>query len=147
MRLVKDSNDDIFTEIYPHFVYLSKTEKGLNVVKKLIIELIDSTSQKMLVSKVLENSEDFIDDYYCNYAIQLMVQLWPISITQELFMLIVGKIKQYSLQKSSSNVVETMICSSPSHIRSAYFNEIASLNDIHGTPLMQYYSKVGSEIT
>ena len=147
MRLVKDFKDDIFTEIYPHFVYLSKTEKGLNVVKKLIIELIDSTTQKMLVSKVLENSKDFIDDYYCNYAIQLMVQQWPINITQELFMLIIGKIKQYSLQKSSSNVVETMICCCPLYIRSAYFNEIASLSDIHGIPVTQYFSKAGSEIT
>ena len=146
MGLVKDFNDELFIEIFPHFVPLSKTEKGLNVIKKLIIAINDYTTQKKLAQVVLENSSVFIDDYYSNYAIQLMVQQWPINITQQLFMLICGRIKQYSLQKSSSNVVETMICYSPPHIRSLYFHEIASLPDLYGTLMIQFSSRAASAI-
>ena len=136
MCFVKDYKDDIFEEILPHFIYLSQTEKGLNVAKKLVVSLKCKTAQGLIVTKV-KTAVSFIDDFYSNYVIQLIIQSWPIEVVQELFYLICGKIREYSLQKSSSNVVETMISYSPDHIRQKYFEEIASLPNLESTLFTQ----------
>ena len=129
MHLIKDHNDPIYNEIFSQFIFLSKTEKGLNVVKKLINELKDLVGQQAIIKLVLENASEYIEDFYCNYVIQLIVQCWPIEVIRPVFLLISDKIRQYSLQKSSSNVVETMISCAPMDIKSKYFKEIAEMND------------------
>jgi len=131
MHLIKSENDDIYLEILPNFVSLSKTEKGLNVIKKLIIEIRWEKPQQTLINLVLANQKDFLEDFYCNYAIQLMVQTWRTDMTVSLFSLILGKIKQYSLQKSPSNVVETMIVNSDPQMRAQYLKEIKEMVDLH----------------
>ena len=134
MCFVKDYKDEIFEEILPHFVYLSQTEKGLNVAKKLVSSLKCKTAQGLIVAKV-KNAVGFIEDFYSNYVIQLIIQSWSIDVVQELFHIINGKIQEYSLQKSSSNVIETMIYYSPEDIRRKYFEEIASLPNIDSTDI------------
>jgi hypothetical protein len=137
MCLVKDHKDQIFEEVIPHVIFLSKTEKGLNLVKKLVSSLKCKVAQSMIISKIKEDSTDYIENFYSNYVIQLILQCWPMESIQDLFPLICGRIKEFSLQKSSSNVIETMICYSPPEIRRKYFEEIASLPDLYSKRLTQ----------
>lgn len=137
MYLVKDHKDQIFEEIIPHVIFLSKTEKGLNVVKKLVSSLKCKIAQSIIISKIKEDATDYIENFYSNYVIQLIVQCWPMEVIRDLFPLICGKIKELSIQKSSSNVIETMICYSPPEMRRKYFAEIASLPDLYSKQLIQ----------
>ena len=68
MHLIKNEADEIFLEILPHFISLSKTEKGLSVTKKLVSELKSEKAQLMIMEQVKDNVQTFFDDFYCNYA-------------------------------------------------------------------------------
>ena len=142
MKLIKGQQDEIFQEVLPLFAALCKNERGLNVMKKMIIELKDLQAQLNIIEIVRQNGNMFIEDCYCNYAIQLIVQIWPNEITSDIFKLICGKILSYCLERSSSNVVETMIIYSPSHIKKLYFDEILSLSNVHGILLNSYITKL-----
>ena len=141
MKLIKGSQDEIFQEILPQFVTLCKNERGLNVMKKMIAELKDIESRLAIIEIVKQNGRLFIENYYCNYAIQLIVQIWPSDITVDIFKLICGKIMAYSLEKSASNVIETMIIYSTPPIQKLYFDEISSLPNVHGTIITQSFCK------
>ena len=132
MRLVQDEKDWIFQEVINDFVKLAKTEKGLNVIKKLIHFVQERVpSQLIIIQIMLENPKLFISNFYANYAIQLIIQTWKVETVKPLFSLILGKIKEYSVHKCSSNVVETMMCYSPPEIRAEYIKEICSMHDLH----------------
>ena len=123
-------DDPLFQEILPNFVMLSQTEKGLNVVKSLIYELKDSQSQSVIISKIVEKAQSYIENLYSNYAFQLIVKHWPFMVTQPLFYLIFNKVQLYSLQQCSSNVVEAVLYNAPEDYRCKYMDEVIECRDI-----------------
>lgn len=131
----------------PNFTPLSKTEKGLNVIKKLIIELRWQKPQLMLVAQVLAHANNVIEDRYSNYVLQVMVQTWNNEVTVSLFGLILGKIKYYSLQKSSSPVVEAMFINCNTKMRDLYLKELIEMPDLHNKLVIQLWWKVVMGIT
>lgn len=141
MAYLTNENDSFFKEMLPNFVKLSKTEKGLNVIKKFIAFLKCEPAQ-MLVVKVIEHSYvDFIEDTYCNYATQIIIKTWPANVTAPMFPLILGKIERFSIQRASSNVVEIMMVHSPMDIKKAYFREIAQIKKLHSKLLTRNYTE------
>jgi hypothetical protein len=135
MHLIKDEKDDLFMEILPNFETLSMTEKGLNVMKRFILELKSESAQVRVVDTIMKSCLNFLENFYCNYATQLIIKTWAMPVIAPLFTLIVGKIEQFSLQKSSSNVVEVMLCHCAPDMRKLYFKELASSCDLNCTDL------------
>jgi hypothetical protein len=85
-----------------------------------------------LVIKAIEQSYiDFVEDTYCNYATQIIINTWPPGVTTPLYQLILGKIERFSIQRAASNVVEAMMLHSPMEVRKAYFKEISQIKNLH----------------
>jgi hypothetical protein len=141
MAYLTNENDSFFKEILPSFAHLSKTEKGLNVIKKFIAFLKCEAAQKLVIKAIEYSYIDFIEDTYCNYATQIIIKTWPPSVTVPLFPLILGKIERFSTQRASSNVVEIMLVHSPMDIKKAYFKEIAQIKKLHSKALNRNHTE------
>jgi hypothetical protein len=141
MALLKDEDDGIFKEILLNFSALSKTEKGLNVIKKFISFLSCEAAQRQVVKEIGKWYIDFIENPYSNYATQIIIKGWSASVTAPLFPLILGKIERFSTQRVASNVVEVMLEHSPIPIRREYFKEIASIKPLHSNSINRNHSE------
>ena len=124
VRFIKGSSDELFLDLLPQVVDISKTEKGIIVIKKLLPELKDTSSQISIVNKFSERLYECIDDNYSNYALQLIVELWKSPVTDPVFGKLVGNVIKYSMEKISSNVVEKMVAVCTDYFRVQFIDEI-----------------------
>ena len=85
IKLVKSVDDDIFLELLPNLMLLSKAEKGINVVKKLIPEIKDESIQYKIVEQYTERFHECIDNCYANYAIQTIIDNWKSPVIDKLY--------------------------------------------------------------
>jgi hypothetical protein len=125
VRFIKGPSDELFLDLLPQVVDISKTEKGIIVIKKLLPELKDTSSQISIVHKFSERLYECIDDSYSNYALQLIVELWKSPVTDPIFGKLIGNVIKYSMEKISSNVVEKMVAVCTDSFRSQFISEIA----------------------
>lgn len=133
VQYITDISDPIFNEVMANFVMLSQTEKGLNVVKELIALLSDSKAQLQIVDMIVKNAQSYIENQYSNYATQLIVKKWSVEVTRPLFLSIIGKVRYYSMQKCSSNVVEAFLYNAPEEFKVRYIDELAHSKNLTGT--------------
>jgi len=125
-QYIEDEKDPLFLVILPYFISLSHTEKGLNMVKKLVVSLKCKKAQFFLLQKILEDPIDYISDPYCNYSYQLIIQNWEFSVTEPLFKAVCGNVICLSNQKYSSNVIEVLFENAPCSIMSEYISELCA---------------------
>ncbi len=135
MPYITNSEDPIFKEILDNFVMLSQSEKGLNVIKSLIITLKNSHAQALIVAIIKERAQTYIENLFSNYAFQMIIKQWPFIVTQPLFLQIFSNVQIYSLQQCSSNVVEAVICYASEEYRLRYINELIESKDLSGMAL------------
>lgn len=124
MSFIEDERDIIFKEILHDFINLSQTEKGLNVIKKFIVELKSIHAQYLVIAQIMQNPIQYIEHYYSNYAYQLIIKHWSRECIRPLFECVVGCVCYLSNQKCSSNVIETLMTNAPVELLPIYIKEI-----------------------
>ena len=115
--------DPIIAIVVEHCKFLSLNRHGCCVVQ-LCLEIERSTSNTVMLRKVLDYCIDLMQDPYGNYVVQLVLDSYEDDVIQDVCKAVVGNITQLSTQKFSSNVVEKCIIKASDELKEKYLEEI-----------------------
>ena len=110
----KDHLTPIYKEICDNIVNIMKTKSGsCCVFPKILNNINEEDSDKMIIC-IIDNIEKLINDENANFAIQKIIKLNKGVYNNKIYNYLQDKIVKLSIQKFSSNVIETFIMNIPS---------------------------------
>lgn len=77
--------DFIFEPVFDHLIELSMDQNGLCVIKKLISKILGHEKRVKIGEKLSENVVSLVQSPYGNYAVQQVLDNWPIQYCAAIF--------------------------------------------------------------
>lgn len=115
----------IFDEILANLNQLCLNKNGLCVIK-IIIQLTKSPERQIYVIElVLRDLIELVSDPFGNYAVSEIIENWEPAICKPIFEKLSNKIFELSIQKYSSNVIETCLKHADPSTQSMFIREIS----------------------
>lgn len=137
--------------VFENFIALVTSSNGLCVVKMVIQKEYQQENFHILKNILANQALFLVQNAYGNYAIQTALEFWDIYSCEEIMTRLYGKITCLSIQKYSSNVIETCLKKSFNFFE-RFFVEITSndfcnliclLNNSFGNYVLQTAIQVG----
>ena len=110
----KDHLTPIYKEICDNIVNIMKTKSGSCCVFPKILNNINEEDSDKMINCIIDNIEKLINDENANFAIQKIIKLNKGVYNNKIYNYLQDKIVKLSIQKFSSNVIETFIMNIPS---------------------------------
>ena len=99
----------IFYPIYENLIDLALDANGLCVVKIVISKYQLGDQKDMILKTIQENVIELAQSPYGNYALQEAMEHWSLQDCEEIYQVLMKNLLQLSMQKFSSNVIETCL--------------------------------------
>jgi hypothetical protein len=113
----------IFNNIIENFKELATDKQGLCVLKKLIEFTKDPISQKAIISKILENALEYVQNAFGNFVVSEVLNQFKYETCSEIFTSIKGHYVQLSQNKFSSKFIEVCIDKAPKKVQHEIIRE------------------------
>eukprot|EP00826_Nyctotherus_ovalis_P057728 TRINITY_DN7901_c0_g1_i11.p1 TRINITY_DN7901_c0_g1~~TRINITY_DN7901_c0_g1_i11.p1 ORF type:complete len:230 (-),score=49.83 TRINITY_DN7901_c0_g1_i11:200-889(-) len=114
-------------EIIGELLKVSSSPNGLHVAKKLISLTSKAEYEKhrvKIAETLAKNAIEIAQNPYGNYALQLVIDTYPTSITSKIIEVIKGKVVSLSVTRYSSNVVERCVEKAEEGLRDEVVKEL-----------------------
>lgn len=118
--------DVILQEVLHNLRTFAQHPHGLGFIKKCISECRDVSSQKQLIEGLSIHALDLCRDQFGNYAVQHALEEWGAEACGPIIQALSERLVQLSLQKFSSNVVESMLLCAPIAVRRQFLEELTT---------------------
>lgn len=86
---------------------MATSNNGLPIIKKALAKYKGSKDE--FIKIIQDNTMVLAQHQFGNYAIQVAIENWDISDCEKIFTIVLNNLQQLSMQKISSNVVETCL--------------------------------------
>ena len=103
----------IYKEMTENIVNILKTKSGSCCVFPIILDNINDDDLDIMVNVIIDNIDKLINDENGNFSIQKIIKLNENVYNSRIFNYIQDKIIKLSVQKFSSNVIETFLITIP----------------------------------
>jgi len=127
-KMIASYDEDLMSDIYKvvtdNFVFLANNEKGLSVIKKLIIHSKNFETLETIRNQISENALILSQNPFGNYAIQVAFENWSNEFTYPIVQQFFGKFHNLSLQKYSSNVIEHCVERGDERVINKFIEEV-----------------------
>lgn len=114
----------IYKAIEQRFMEVAQHAYGLCVVKKCITQAREDGYEEEFLDKLTMHAFELVQSPYGNYTVQHALKEWGGDFAAPIIRRLEGKIVQLSIQKFSSNVVETMLELALPEVRQACIHEL-----------------------
>jgi hypothetical protein len=104
--ITEDSREKINEIILDNFNSLVYDPNGICVLKKIINGAESIKLKQRVISKIMNNPLEIIQNPFGNYIVQHIFEEWGVDICKEVINIILNNVISLSMQKFSSNVVE-----------------------------------------
>jgi hypothetical protein len=111
----KDYLTPIYKEMTENIVNILKTKSGSCCVFPKVLNNINDSDWDIMANSIIDNIEKLINDENGNFSIQKIIKLNKNTYNLKIFNYIQDKISKLSMQKFSSNVIETLIINIPNY--------------------------------
>ena len=112
----KDYLSAIYNEMTDNIVNILKTKSGSCCVFPLVLENINDEDLDIMINTIIDNIDKLINDENGNFSIQkIITKLNEKEYNNRIYNYIQDKIVKLSIQKFSSNVIETFLINIPSY--------------------------------
>jgi F0F1-type ATP synthase delta subunit len=108
-RFSEEKRIYIFEKILQNFNDLATDKQGLCVLKKLIEFTKEYTSQKKIISKILENALEYVQNMFGNFVVSEVLNQFKYETCTDIYASIKGHYVQLSQNKFSSKFIEVCI--------------------------------------
>lgn len=123
---------DMYNYVLENFVLLANNINSLCVVKKVIVCAKSNGMRKRILNKLIESSEQIIQNAHGNYSIQVAIEVFDGFYAKPIIEQFIGKFYALSLQKFSSNVMEKSLEKGGDVIVSKFIDEVCQKNKVMG---------------
>lgn len=123
---------DIYNYVLENFVVLANNINSLCVVKKVIICAKSPVMRKRILDKIIECTDQIIQNAHGNYAIQVAIEVFDGFYAKPIIQQFIGRFYALSLQKYSSNVIEKSLEKGGDVIVSKFIEEVCQKNKVMG---------------
>jgi len=133
------------TEIITDILKVSANPNGLHVIKKLVtltlkVEYEDYRAE--MVKAMSRNAIEMAQDPYGNYALQIILDSYPLEITSDMVKVIKNKVVNLSLTKYSSNVVERCIEKASKELKEEMIRELMNAENLSAIVKNRFGSQI-----
>ena len=112
----KDYLSAIYNEMTDNIVNILKTKSGSCCVFPIVLENINDEDLDIMINTIIDNIDKLINDENGNFSIQkIITKLNENEYNNRIYNYIQDKIVKLSIQKFSSNVIETFLINIPSY--------------------------------
>jgi hypothetical protein len=125
----KDYLSPIYKEMTENIVNILKTKSGSCCVFPKVLNNINEIDLDIMINAIIDNIEKLINDENGNFSIQKIIKLNKNIYNTKIYNYIQDKISKLSVQKFSSNVIETFIINIP-NLKDKIINKIIESNSI-----------------
>ena len=125
----KDYLSPIYKEMTENIVNILKTKSGSCCVFPKVLSNINEIDLDLMINGIIENIDKLINDENGNFSIQKIIKLDKNVYNTKIYNYIQDKISKLSVQKFSSNVIETIIINIP-NFKDKIINKIIESNSI-----------------
>ena len=126
----KDYLSPLYKEMTENIVNILKTKSGSCCVFPIVLNNINDDDLDIMVNDIIDNIDKLINDENGNFSIQkIITNLNENDYNNRIFNYIQDKIIKLSLQKFSSNVIETFLINIPNY-KDKIINKIKENNNI-----------------
>ena len=126
----KDYLSVIYKEMTENIVNILKTKSGSCCVFPIVLENINEDDLDIMVNIIIDNIDKLINDENGNFSIQkIITKLNEYVYNNRIFNYIQDKIVKLSVQKFSSNVIETFLINIPNY-KDKIINKLKENNNI-----------------
>jgi len=126
----KDYLSVIYQEMTDNIVNILKTKSGSCCVFPIVLDNINDDDLDIMINTIIDNIDKLINDENGNFSIQkIITKLNENEYNNRIFSYIQDKIIKLSIQKYSSNVIETFLITIPSY-KDKIINKLIESNNI-----------------
>ena len=125
----KDHLSVIYKEMTDNIVNILKTKSGSCCVFQKVLANINDKDFDIMINVIIDNLDKLINDENGNFSIQKIIKLNINIYNSKIFNYIQDKIFILSIQKFSSNVIETFLINIP-NFKDKIINKIIENNNI-----------------
>ena len=126
----KDYLSPIYKEMTENIVNILKTKSGSCCVFPIVLNNINDDDLDVMINVIIDNIDKLINDENGNFSIQrIITNLNENDYNNRIFCYIQDKIVKLSVQKFSSNVIETFLINIPNY-KDKIINKIKESNNI-----------------